>query len=123
MNTREATNQVRLSQWAQIVQNRCDSGLSIEEYCAQSGITRHQYYYWLRKLRAAAISVSTEQNKLIEIEQPLALPVANDTALHDRGNLPFIPEMTISFNGISLNINSSTPVQLIQKVLEVLPHA
>ena len=45
-----ATQQVRLSDWTRIVQERNASGLTISDYCAQSGISETAYYFWLRKL-------------------------------------------------------------------------
>ncbi|MDR3000818.1 MAG: hypothetical protein LBU89_06090 [Fibromonadaceae bacterium] len=51
MNTREVTSNYRLSHWAQVVQNRIESSLSVSAYCEREGISRHRYYYWQNKLR------------------------------------------------------------------------
>ena len=53
MKTRESAAECRLSQWAQIVQDRLDSGLSVRMYCEQEGFHESIYYYWQRKLREA----------------------------------------------------------------------
>jgi len=55
MDTKEVTMEVRLAQWAQVMQDRVASGQSIAAYCAQRGIGRHSYFYWQRKLREAAV--------------------------------------------------------------------
>jgi len=54
VNTREIAEEYRLSHWAQIMQERAESGLSIKAYCRQLGIGSNTYFYWQRKLREAA---------------------------------------------------------------------
>jgi len=55
MDTKEVTMEVRLAQWAQVMQDRVAGGQSMAAYCAQRGIGRHSYFYWQRKLREAAV--------------------------------------------------------------------
>ena len=44
-----------LREWAQ-VHHRCkESGLSNREFCRQNGISEKTFYYWVKKLREAAI--------------------------------------------------------------------
>jgi len=54
MNTREIAAEYRLSHWAQIMQKRIDSGLSVRAFCENAGLHENNYYYWQRKLREAA---------------------------------------------------------------------
>ena len=62
--TREATNEYRMRQWAQIIEERNQSGLTIADYCKAEGLTVHGYYYWLRKLRAEALSAMKSSEEL-----------------------------------------------------------
>lgn len=55
MGSREITTQVRLTQWNQIIHDRNESGLTIADYCTQHDLSKNAYYYWLRKIREAAI--------------------------------------------------------------------
>jgi len=54
MNTREIATGLRLAHWAQIMQERVASGLSIKAYCKANGIGANTYFYWQKKLREAA---------------------------------------------------------------------
>ena len=54
MNIRQLTQDVRLRHWAEQMHSRQDRGLSIREWCREQGIAEKTYYYWQRKLRAAA---------------------------------------------------------------------
>jgi len=54
MNTREIAAEFRLAHWAQIMQERMDSGQSIRGFCRVKGFGTNTYFYWQRKLREAA---------------------------------------------------------------------
>ena len=44
-------NEYREQQWALVIKECANSGLTSKEYCRQHGISEKSYYYWLRKLR------------------------------------------------------------------------
>jgi hypothetical protein len=53
MSTKEIAVEYRLSHWAQVMQKRMESGLSIRAFCKDASIHENVYYYWQRKLREA----------------------------------------------------------------------
>ena len=55
----------RLQEWAQIHRRCKESGLSNREFCRQNGIAEKTFYYWLKKLREAAID---SQPQLVELK-------------------------------------------------------
>ncbi len=70
MDTNKVAKGYRLSQWAQVMQERRKSGQSVKEYCQRSGISRNAYFYWQRKLRDAActelvVDSQIKQGKII----------------------------------------------------------
>ena len=50
--------QVRMSNWASIIKARQESGQTVKEWCASNDISINAYYYWLRKLRKAAVELA-----------------------------------------------------------------
>ena len=52
------TKNVRLHQWAAIIQDCRSSGLKVDDYCQENNISRNAYYYWLRKIKEEAIEAS-----------------------------------------------------------------
>lgn len=50
-----AKNQFRMEQWAKLIQECQSSGMKVNDWCAANGVTHDAYYYWLRKLRKAAM--------------------------------------------------------------------
>ena len=61
-------NEFRLQNWMEIIRECEESGLSNREYCFQRGISEKTYYYWLRKVRAAAATVLEPQ--LVRVDNP-----------------------------------------------------
>ena len=54
MNTRTVATEYRMSQWAQVIQDRKASGETVKDYCQDRGFSKDAYYYWQKKLREAA---------------------------------------------------------------------
>lgn len=65
----QVRNGYRMEQWRQIIQDCRESGLSNKLYCEQHGLSEKTYYYWLRKLRTAAMEQAAPQIMEVEAEQ------------------------------------------------------
>jgi len=80
VGTQKLTTEYRLTQWAQVMKARTDSGQSIKDFCQSAGINRNAYFYWQQKLRKAACEQLTAPGFAEVIVQeaphPLALPEA-----------------------------------------------
>ena len=61
-------NEFRLQNWMEIIRECEESGLSNREFCYQRGISEKTYYYWLRKVRAAAATIIEPQ--LVRVDNP-----------------------------------------------------
>ena len=109
MDTRLATKQYRLRQWAEIIKDRSASGMKVNEYCKQNNLSRDAYYYWFKKLKEAAL----QQSGMVELTQS-DLQTRNDF---------FSAQMVISADGVELLVNNDTPSELISRVLEVMHRA
>ena len=113
-DTRLATTKIRIKKWAEIINDRINSGLKVNEYCQTHGISRDAYYYWLRKVRAAAIELSEVEFvelKEPDVQHPLPQPVA-----YERG---FIPQASITIGEMNISVNNNTPKELIKDLIEV----
>ena len=111
MDTKLATKQIRLNEWAEIIKDCKASGLKVDEYCSQHSLSRDAYYYWLRKVKEAAL----QQAGFVE------LPAAGFVTKPDSDD--FTPQMIIHVGDTDLHINETTPTELIRRVLEMMRHA
>ena len=59
-------DEYRAQNWAMVIQECSNSGLSNREFCRQRGISEKTYYYWLRKLRSQMAEAVAPQ--LVQLE-------------------------------------------------------
>jgi transposase-like protein len=85
MDTRKIAVEYRMSHWAQIIQNRIKSGLSIKAFCENAEFHENIYYYWQRKLRETACE---ELAKVRGETTGLSSPVFAEVKLAARTVLP-----------------------------------
>lgn len=117
MDTRLATTNIRIQQWAAVFKAKAESGLTVDEYCDQTGISRNAYYYWLRKTRNAALEHT--QATFVELKIPEDEAVSKiSPAAHS-----FTTQLIIEKNGLAIGINSDTPKELLMLALEAASHA
>ena len=71
--------QTRLNQWAEQIRecNNRPQGMTVDDWCLQNGITRANYYWRLRKVREALLTVAeTATNAtFVELKEPEVDPV------------------------------------------------
>ena len=68
--------QVRMQNWASIIKARQDSGQTIKDWCSENDVSINAYYYWLRRLRKAALDIHSEaeQDKPCFVKVPAQAP-------------------------------------------------
>ncbi len=115
MDTRVATTKIRIQQWVVVFQDRAQSGLKVDDYCKQHQLSRNSYYYWLRRVKEAALqSVGT---KFVELEEPEALISSDHTyKTHSISS----NSLAIQMNGVLISVNSNTSKELLTMVLGVV---
>ena len=114
MNTKLATAQIRLDQWAAVIQDQKSSGLKVNEYCEKHNLSRDSYYYWLRKVK----SVALQQAGFVELTQTTGSRDTDNTEASS-----FTAQMMIRMGDFELSISEGTSMELLEKVLGVIRHA
>ena len=64
-------DEYRAQNWAMVIQECSNSGLSNREFCRQRGISEKTFYYWLKKLRGQMADAAVPQ--LVQLE-PVTAP-------------------------------------------------
>ena len=64
--------QTRLNQWAQQIRecNNRPSGMTVDEWCSANGLTKANYYWRLRKVREALLTVTESVPTFVELKEP-----------------------------------------------------
>ena len=122
MDTRRVGTEIRLSQWAQMIQGRMDSGQSIEAYCQAVGVSKNTYYYWQRKLRGAVCEQLAEKHmhtpaamisgtgfaevKLAETQTPPVQPGTREPG-----------QLQVETDGVKITVDSMYPPEKLAALL------
>ncbi|MGI6526233.1 MAG: IS66 family insertion sequence element accessory protein TnpA [Caldicoprobacterales bacterium] len=113
MDTQKVTAKYRMSQWMQIIKRRQESGLNIKEFCESTGISRHSYFYWQRKLREATcaeLSKAEESTKLVPTGWTQLVPTQEEVK----------STLDIEVSGFHITVNAQTDPELLKKVCHML---
>lgn len=102
MNTREIAAEYRLAHWAQIMQDRAQSGLSIRAYCKSVGMHENVYFYWQRRLREAACEqLSVPGFAEVSLAGPMVQPASTGAVQ--------LGELRIEVGGVQITVDSGYP--------------
>ena len=61
--------EVKLRQWAEMIQQRKESGLTVSQWCTENGVNIKTYYYRLQKVRQAMCK-ETECHDIVPVCEP-----------------------------------------------------
>ena len=116
MNTREIAVEFRLAHWAQIMQERVDSGMTIRAYCKAKGMGLNTYFYWQKKLREAAAQ------QLTATAEPQALVPGGWTTVSAAEEA--VPEqaegLTLRVGGVEVQVHQGYDEALLASVIKTL---
>ena len=108
-NTKLATKTLRTQHWAEIIHDCKNSGLTVLQYCQEHGLSKNAYFYWLKRVKAAAL----ESAGIDFVE----LPVPNDEK--NKQSTDFDTEAIVTVGKVDIRINSHTSKALLAQILEV----
>ena len=95
-------DEYRAQNWAMVIQECGNSGLSNREFCRQRGISEKTYYYWLRKLRS----------QMAETVAPQLVPLEPVAELDDL--------LQIQYRGAELKLPSGVDMDAVAAILRSL---
>lgn len=95
-------DEYRLKEWTEVYRRCRESGLSNREFCRENGIAEKTFYYWLKKLREAAID---SQPQLVALDDGTNV---DDNMIH------------IRFGAAALDLPERTNAEAIAVLLQAL---
>ena len=106
------TKNVRLQQWMSITQDCKSSGLKVDDYCLEHNISRNAYYYWLRKVKEAAIEQSGSLFAEVNPSFTAVTPGCSGAS-----------SVSICLGDAVIHVNEGTSGHLIHTVIEAVRNA
>ena len=117
--TTMTAKQYRLQQWTEQIhacRNR-PSGMSVEEWCGEQGITKATYYYRLRCVREACLE-GLRPGEMVPVSRALmAACQEKEKESSQQGGLD------LEWNHYTIHVTVDTDPSLLASVLRVIRHA
>ena len=121
----QATHEVRLQQWKEIIQAQLASGQSKRAWCQENGVSEKQFFYWQRRIRKEIYETQKNALELVKaanITQGLVeLPVMQRTI--SKAEEGFCPEAVISIGNITVGITGNISEELLMSIGKMIRHA
>lgn len=114
MNTHRITSEYRLSQWAQVIQTRLESGQNIKDFCQTAGISKNAYFYWQKKLRESACTELAKTGDSRNIVPSGWMQLEPKQVQHSKESL------VIEISDCHVTVNAETDPELLIKVCRTL---
>ena len=117
MEVTEAKRAYRLQERMKRIQERCESGLSVKDWCTRNNIREGNYYYWLREIRKSALQEGqaheqTTEHVIVRVELPKTGLLHADSA--------YVHAIRLQYKDSLLDIPSGTAAGDISIVLQAL---
>lgn len=94
-------NQKSFEIWNQRIAERKASGLNVTDWCEKNNLSKHAYYYWLKRIEATKESTDTPMPVFVEIKP--AYTTSNQTIKS---------ALQITLNDINIAISNSDNAKL-----------
>ena len=108
-----------INRWQRLIEKYQGSGMKLTDWCAANGVTHHQYYYWLSKVRSECYEAAVKQLQTTETNISATVP----TQVQTGSFVEIKPEVVgEALDQASLNL----PAAVIQKGsirIEIMPNA
>ena len=117
MDIRKITHQYRLNKWTEIIRECRSSGQTISTWCEDHNINTKSYYYWLKRVRAAASealpAIKPEENTIV----PVNINTLSSKATSSRGTSG---DITLQIGSVTLELHNTASAVLIENTLRAL---
>lgn len=118
MNTKAVTQKYRLNKWIEIIRECRSSGQTVTAWCTEHDINPKSYYYWLKKVRAAACKALTPINPGSSLIVPVDL---SPQTKHSNSEIKSMSsDIVIRIGSITLELSNNASAALIENTLRAI---
>lgn len=118
MDSTTLTRQMKLQQWAEIIQTRMESGLTVAKWCEQNSVNPAKYYYWLKRIRQMAC----DNLPAVKAQTSNIVPIETHQLITETQHIDQSFAMRVSVSGITLEFTNAASAELIENSIMVLSH-
>ena len=116
MDIRKMTRDFRLSQWAEVIRAKNESGKTVSAYCEAAGISSKKLYYYQKLLREQACDEMSNHNQTIN---ELTAPVFTRIGTYP-GRQAYNVPVTVRIGNHAVEIQNGADNELINRILHIV---
>ena len=122
----------QIKKWESLINECQNSGKKIKDWCEDNCISKHQYYYWLNKIRNECYDEAVSQFPTVESVTAASIPVPKHSFIELRpevvGEVPKSVDITnpvavIQNENMRIEIMSNASASFIRQLLEAVRYA
>ena len=120
----KTTHQVRLQQWAEIIQAQLGSGQSKRDWCRENNVPEKQFFYWQRRVRKEICEAQSEA--IVPAGSgngPRLVEVPISTVSRNTISEGFQPDAVIAVGNITVGIREGISEALLMSIGKMIHHA
>lgn len=121
MKTTVITHQANLNLWSGRIAEQKASGLLVDEWCSQNGVSRNQFYYWKRQLKEACLDSMLPD--IVPITVPVTSQTPDNTSCTTHTTCTTNSAIRITLPGIYLEVDNSFPTDMLLDIIKAVRHA
>lgn len=121
MDSRDMTKKYRLNQWTEIIRECRNSGQTVRAWCLEHEVNPKSYYYWLRKVRAAACEALPAINEGSSSIVPF--DVQTSGAMDSHHSCERTSYIILHIGSTTVEINNGASATLIETLLRAVKNA
>ena len=122
-----------IKKWQRLIKQYQGSGMKLTDWCITNDVTKHQYYYWLSKVRSECYEMAVKQLQTPETDINAVVPMQVPGSFveikpeiigsnHEDGKLN--PTMAVvQKDGIRVEIMSNASASFISQLLSAVQYA
>ena len=115
---RQYNQEQKLIEWAKQITERQESGMSIEKWCRERGVSKQTYYRWQKRVFEAAQRQQQVEFAEVRTSESLQLPATGGSECEKSGLAA-----TVRLGKLEVEFYQGTDERLLETVLRVLHHA
>ena len=99
-------NEVKMTQWSEMIRQRNESGLSVAQWCTENGVNQKTYYYRLNRVRKA-LCYEAERHEIVAVD-------------HDVDNAIPHEQITLTVGNVVISLPDDFDPDTLKRLLGVL---
>ena len=127
-----AKQDYQIRKWQSLIKEYQESGMNLRDWCSSNGVSKHQYYYWISKVREKYYDVAVKQFQSPDSVTNTAIAVGNNGnafveispgMVNEAFKQEHMPAAVVQKDNIRIEIMPNATASFIKQLLTAVQYA